>query len=628
MGSWEVDDISGTRERRSPRLLILVFAASLALVGLTAVALVRVVTDHVSVAAVNSTMSADRSLVQSVVEGNFSAPDMSITGPTSARVAEIQGLLQRLVAGDVGILRLKVHSLDGTVLFSDDTGLRGTQFELSPELEEALEGQAEAEIATEFSGEEADLADLGVPAVLEEYLPIVGPDGEVEAVFEVYRDATSLLAEVGRSQVSVVAIIVVCALVLGCLLWLIFRAAQARLDAQTAELIDAAKRDALTGLLNHGAVVETLAGLVEAARTTREAGRGDVVTVAIIDIDNFRNLNDTHGHAAGDRALREVSAILRTELSQASVLGRFGPDEFLAVAPPECAHDLQPAVERLRTRLVDLSLQFGVSERLPLTVSAGLARFPSHGAAATELLSAATVALGEAKASGGDQVCMAEDPALDRRSLERGSFDVLQGLVIAIDTKDRYTKRHSDDVARYGLFLAEQLGVEPELRRTLYFAGLLHDVGKIGIPDTILRKPAALTADEYAIVKQHVALGDLIVRELPDIEAVRAGVRHHHERWDGTGYLDGLAGEDIPLVARILAVGDAFSAMTTSRPYRKALSTEEALRRLIDAADSQLDPSLVPIFVAAMESLPDAPLPGTATSGALLARPMATRRVA
>ena len=315
---WEVVDISGTRQRRSPRLLILVFAASLALVGVTAVALVRVVTDHVSVAAVNATMSADRSLVQSVVEGNFSTPDMSLAGPPPERVAEIQGLLRRLVAGQVGILRLKVHSIDGTVLFSDDASLRGSRFDLSPELEEALEGEAEAEIATDFSGEEADLAGLGVPAVLEEYLPIVGPDGEVEAVFEVYRDAAPLLAEVGRSQVSVVAVIVVCALVLGCLLWLIFRAAQNRLDAQTAELIDAARRDALTGLLNHGAVVETLAGLVETARATREAGGGDVVSVAIIDIDNFRNLNDTSracrrgscaARGVGDPARRALAGI-------------------------------------------------------------------------------------------------------------------------------------------------------------------------------------------------------------------------------------------------------------------------------------------------------------------------------
>ena len=190
------------------------------------------------------------------------------------------------------------------------------------------------------------------------------------------------------------------------------------------------------------------------------------------------------------------------------------------------------------------------------------------------------------------------------------SFDVLAGLVLAVDTKDRYTKRHSEDVARYGLFLADRLGVDPELRRTIEIAGLLHDVGKIGIPDGILRKPGPLTADEYAIVKQHVALGDSIVRDVPNAGLVRAGVRHHHERWDGSGYIDGLTGEEIPLIARILAVVDAFSAMTTSRPYRKAMSIQEALRRLEDAAGTQLDPRLVTSFVNGIETAENAPLPG------------------
>ncbi len=187
----------------------------------------------------------------------------------------------------------------------------------------------------------------------------------------------------------------------------------------------------------------------------------------------------------------------------------------------------------------------------------------------TGLLTVAALTLQEAKASGGDAVRYAgigmDAPA------EARTFDVFQGLILAVDTKDRYTKRHSEDVARYGVFLARQLGSSPELIATIRIAGLLHDVGKIGIPDQILRKPGRLTEDEYAIVKQHVALGDLIVRDLPDIELIRAGVRHHHERWDGDGYLDRLAGEEIPLIARILAVGDAFSAMTTTRPYRKAL---------------------------------------------------------
>ncbi len=139
---------------------------------------------------------------------------------------------------------------------------------------------------------------------------------------------------------------------------------------------------------------------------------------------------------------------------------------------------------------------------------------------------------------------------------------------------------------------------------------MLHDVGKIGIPDRILRKPGSLTDAEYDVVKQHVALGDMIVRDLPDIEVVRAGIRHHHERWDGKGYLDHLEGEAIPRIARILAVADAFSAMTTTRPYRKALDLQEALSRLGDAAGTQLDEELVKAFIDGIEHADAPPLPG------------------
>ena len=171
-----------------------------------------------------------------------------------------------------------------------------------------------------------------------------------------------------------------------------------------------------------------------------------------------------------------------------------------------------------------------------------------------------------------------------------------------MDTKDRYTKQHSEDVARYAVFLADQLGLRPEERQSVELAGLLHDVGKIGVPGTILRKPGPLTGDEYDAIKQHPALGDAIVRDLPNVEAVKAGVRHHHERLDGTGYIDGLAGEDIPLIARIVSVADAFSAMTTTRPYRKALTVAEALHRLREASGTQLDPRLVTAFVDAVEA--------------------------
>ena len=226
----------------------------------------------------------------------------------------------------------------------------------------------------------------------------------------------------------------------------------------------------------------------------------------------------------------------------------------------------------------------------------------------TDLLSAAAVALAEAKASGGDSVQVASVGEEDR--VVAGSFDVLQGLVIAVDTKDRYTKRHSEDVARYAVFLAQRMGLDDETQRTIQLAGLLHDIGKIGIPDVVLRKPSKLTDDEFAMFKQHVALGDAIVRDVPNVELVRAGIRHHHERWDGDGYLDGLEGETIPLIGRILAVADAFSAMTTTRPYRKALSLTEALKRLGDAAGTQLQEELVTEFISGIETAVDAPLPG------------------
>jgi putative nucleotidyltransferase with HDIG domain len=261
----------------------------------------------------------------------------------------------------------------------------------------------------------------------------------------------------------------------------------------------------------------------------------------------------------------------------------------------------------LRATLADRSLQFGASERLPLTISAGMCIYPDHADSVTALLTVVAVTLQEARASGGDAIRVAGSSDIEP---ETRTFDVFQGLIFAVDTKDRYTKQHSEDVARYGVFLARRLGLEPDVIATIRVAGLLHDIGKIGVPDQILRKPGTLTAGEYDIVKQHVALGDLIVRDLPDVDVVRAGVRHHHERWDGDGYLDRLSGEDIPLVARILAVGDAFSAMTTTRPYRKAMSVDEALRRLEDAAGTQLEERLVRSFVEGIETAEDAPLPG------------------
>jgi len=434
-------------------------------------------------------------------------------------------------------------------------------------------------------------------------LPIIA-DGQVRAVFVVVRDAVPILQSIENARALIVAVTLSAALIVALILYLIFRSAQRRLTRQTQALLEATQRDPLTGSLNHGALVAELAHQLEAARES-----GQTVEIALVDIDSFRLLNDTHGHEAGDRALLEVAERIAAVIPNGSIFGRYGPDEFLILAPPGQTAILASTLDRLRRNLTELSLRFGDSEQLPLTVSAGICAYPLDGDSVTALLSIGAMTVGDAKAGGGDAIRMAN--ALGAKPAFTKTFDVLQGLVIAVDTKDRYTKRHSEDVARYADFIAEQLGVEPDLRRAIHVSGLLHDVGKIGIPDSVLRKPAKLTADEYAAFQQHVALGDMIIRDLPNVDLVRAGVLYHHERWDGRGYLEQLAGTDIPLIGRILAVADSFSAMTTSRPYRKALPVDEALHRLEDAAGTQLEERIVRAFLDGLQHADELALPAT-----------------
>jgi diguanylate cyclase (GGDEF)-like protein len=591
----------GSRPRQHrPLLLGLVFGAFLLLVGITASAQAVMVSLHFSTGTLNTIVASDSATIRAVLNDavKLSYLDASV-GPTPSELARLQTELAALTAHGE-ILRVELRRPDGVVVAASEPGLAGVPVPPSDASNRAAAGSPSAQIvpATEADATGA----FASPTLLREFLP-VSTGGQIRAVIGIWRDALPILERIDGIRRDVVAVTLSAALIASLVLFLIFRSAQGRLTRQTAALVDATRQDPLTGLLNHGALVDHLAVEMERARAA-----GTPLGVALIDLDNFRLLNDNHGHTAGDQALLAVVATLKANLPPAIVIGRYGPDEFLLVAPAEIVLELEPAIERSRTQLVDLSLQFGASERLPITVSAGLCTYPEHGSSVTVLLAAVAGTLGEAKSGGGDMIRVAG--AGDQGETTQSGFDVLQGLVFAVDTKDRYTKRHSEDVARYAAFLARRLGLDSELIGSIHLAGLLHDVGKIGIPDPILRKPGKLTAAEYDIVKQHVALGDMIVRDVPDIEIVRAGIRHHHERWDGDGYLHRLEGEDIPLIARILAVGDAFSAMTTTRPYRKALDLREALKRLEDAAGSQLEETLVRVFVEGIETAADAPLPG------------------
>ena len=366
---------------------------------------------------------------------------------------------------------------------------------------------------------------------------------------------------------------------------------------QLAEAREQAERDPLTGLWNHRAFHARL----EAATHETERTAGKTLAVAVLDLDNFKFFNDAYGHAAGDDVLRLVADSLRRVCRVDDVLARFGGDEF-ALLMPRARPGATP--EELAFRLEADLAATGISFRpadgagtIPISVSAGVALFPDEAATRLAVMQLADDRLLRAKTGAGQG---GPAPALRRTLRETvAGFPMLDALLAAVDNKDRYTRRHSEDVMSHSLAIARALGLSADTQHDIEVAALLHDVGKIGVPDHILRKPGTLTEEEFEAVKQHPRMGVVIVAAVPGLEATLDAVGHHHERWDGGGYPEGLSGEAIPLAARIMAVADAYSAMTTDRPYRKGMAPAEARQILQDGAGTQWDLACVTAFLGA-----------------------------
>ncbi len=380
---------------------------------------------------------------------------------------------------------------------------------------------------------------------------------------------------------------------------------------QNARLYDDAQRradrDSVTGLYNHRSIQQQLNNAL--ARSKRN---GTSLGVVMMDLNNFKFFNDTYGHIVGDDVLRMVGSCLTEVFRASDVLGRFGGDEFIAVLPDNGAEDTARACRRIAANLGKLYYEASDGMKIPIGMSFGWAIFPQDAKNSLDLVSKADAMLYEHKHGGmaiseedQDLVYVARAQARDefRKTKEAtgsGSFGVLDALVTSIDNKDRYTRRHSEEVAGLALRIAQEMGYSDEEISTVCISGLLHDVGKIAIPDSVLRHPGKLNAEENKVMQQHAVFGALIVKDVPHHETVLDGVRHHHEKWDGTGYPDGLAGEKIPQMGRLLAVPDAYSAMITDRPYRKGFTPEAALAQIEEGKGTQFDPTIADAFIRVM----------------------------
>jgi diguanylate cyclase (GGDEF)-like protein len=505
------------------------------------------------------------------------------TGPSAARFAvpvacALSALILHLTAERIGPVALQVAATVGTVLVSIHVLRSADGPSLSGEM---LYGWLALYAAYFFTVRQA-AAQLALMsgAYLAVLLVSVPPE------------------DVIGSWVTLVGVIFPAAALL--------RAVRDGVSQMVRTLAEAVRTDPLTGLRNRLALEGEIDIEVERALRAESC-----LSVVIGDLDHFKAVNDQLGHRAGDEALVRVGRILAERRRTGDSIARTGGEEFTLLLPGATEHEAYLVAERLRA-MVERAF---AADAVPLTFSFGVATYPEHGRSAEALIEAADQALYAAKALGRNrsviynrEISTIFAPEPGGRGVDETHLATLLSLAEALDLRDTGTAAHSRTVGRYCGLIATQLELPPDRVRRIEVAGVLHDIGKIGLPDAILQKPGRLGRGELAEIRTHPEIGAQVLSG-HGLEDVRSWVLAHHERPDGRGYPSRLGDTDIPLEAKILAVADAFEAMTSDRVYRPGIGSKAARAELLRCTGSQFDPRVVAAFMAVLDRLEREPGP-------------------